>query len=70
MAKKKEEGTPVRPQDKVEIEYTNKSKHNAAGKKSFVHPVQAEKLKEKGHAKIVGQVVVGKIRTPDKQDDI
>jgi hypothetical protein len=43
----------VKPVDGVEIEWTGKSQFHKEGETSIVHTVQADKLVEKGLAKLV-----------------
>lgn len=45
----------VFPRDYVDIVYTSQAKHHKEGDKASVHRVQAEKLRDKGFATIVGE---------------
>lgn len=45
--------TPALATDLVTIEFTDKAQHNPKGSRDIVHKVQADKLAEKGFAKIV-----------------
>lgn len=54
------EGKEVKPNQLVEITWIGSDKFHPKGSKSFVHPLQAAKLSDKGLAEITGNPKGGK----------